>query len=76
MDSMTENYMEKWDAMRKEYEAKAERLSAEKRLEYNDAFKNFTEEASAVSDWTGAAWDEFAAKVNKKWQELAISIKE
>lgn len=76
MDSMTENYMEKWNAMRKGYEAKAERLSAENRLKYNVAFENFSEEVSAITDWTEAAWDEFTAKVDKKWQELAISIQE
>ena len=76
MDSISENYLEKWKAMQDEYEAKAQRLSAEKRLEYNDAFKNFSEEVAAASDWTAATWAEFAAKVAKKWQELAIDLKD
>ena len=33
MDSLSENYREKWDAMRREYDAKADRLSAERRME-------------------------------------------
>lgn len=76
MDSMTENYIEKWSAMRKEYDAKADRLAAERRLEYNDAFDNFSEEVNAATDWTEAAWNEFTAKVDKKWQEMAIEMQD
>lgn len=76
MDPVSENYLEKWDAMRNEYEAKAERLNAEKQLEYNDAFDDFSQEASAAADWTSASWDEFVARVDKKWQELAIDNQE
>jgi putative hemolysin len=76
MDSLTENYLDKWAAMRREYDARAERLEAEARLRYNDAFDNFGAEVEAAGDWTAAAWDEFTAKVDKKWQELAISRQE
>lgn len=73
---MTENYLEKWDAMRREYDAKADRLAAERKLEYNDAFENFSKEVSAAGEWTEAAWNEFTAKVDKKWQEFAIDLQD
>lgn len=72
MDSNQENYKEKWAAMRKEHNAKAEKLNAEKRMEYNNAFDDFGEEVSAATDWTSAAWDEFSAKVNRRWQDFSI----
>lgn len=76
MDSMQENYVEKWDAMRREFDAKAERLAAERRLEYNNAFDDLGAEVSAAADWTAAAWDEFTAKVDRKWQEFAIDMQD
>lgn len=72
----TKDYMEKWQAQRKEMDAKADKLNAEKRLEYNDAMDNFSKEAEATGDWTEAKWDEFKAQVSKKWNELEISAKE
>lgn len=72
MDSKIENIIERWEAIRREYDAKAERLDAERRLEYNNAFDNFREEIDAAGDWTEAVWDEFTAKVDRKWQEFAI----
>jgi len=72
MDSMQENYAEKWHAMRREYDAKADRLSAEKRMEYTDAFDNFGAEVSAVADWSAASWEEMTAKIDRKWQDMAI----
>ena len=71
-----ENYKEKWEAMRKEYDAKADRLTAERRLEYNDAFDNMSEEVDAAGDWTEASWDEMTAKADKKWQECAIDMQD
>lgn len=76
MDTKIENYLEKWNALRDEYDAKADRLDAEKRLEYNDAFEDFDAEVAASADWTQAAWDEFVSKVDRKWQEMAIAIQE
>jgi hypothetical protein len=76
MDSNYENYKEKWTAMRKEHDAKAEKLSAEERMEYNNAFDDFGEEVSAVTDWTSAAWDEFSAKVNQRWQDFSINTQD
>jgi len=72
MDSKHKNYSEKWVAMRKEHDAKSEKLSAEKRIKYNNAFNDFGKEVSAVTDWTSAAWDEFSAKVNQRWQDLSM----
>lgn len=76
MDTMKENYAELWAAKRKEFDAKAERLSAEMRMKYNDAFDNFGAEASAGLDWTKASWNELMAKVDQKWQEFAIDLKD
>lgn len=76
MDSLTENYVEKWDAMRAEYDAKAERLSAERRLEYNDAFDDLGAELKTVAEWTEASWKEFLAKADRKWQEFAIDLQD
>jgi hypothetical protein len=72
MDSKHKNYNEKWVAMRKEHDARSEKLSAKQRIEYNNAFNDFGKEVSAVTDWTGAAWDEFSAKVNQRWQDFSI----
>ena len=76
MDSKQENYRELWNAMRAERDAKAEKLSAERRMEYNDAFNNMSEELDAMGDWTEASWDEFKAKADKKWQEYAIDMQD
>mgnify|MGYP001227541286 FL=1 len=76
MDSLSENYREKWDAMRREYDAKADRLSAERRMEYNKAFDDMGAELDAAGDWTEAAWNEFTAKAYRKWQEFAIDMQD
>ena len=62
-NSKTENYQELWNAKRKEIEAKAERLDAERQLELNDALDNFQAELDAAGDWTAARWDDFTAKL-------------
>lgn len=72
MDTQTENFTELWQAKRREYDAKSERLDAEKRLDYNDAFDDLEEEMSASVDWTEATYKEFVAKADKKWQEFAL----
>ena len=74
-DSKKENYSELWTAIRNEKDAKAEKLSAEQRIKYNDMFDNFSGEVSAMGDWTEASWNQFTAKVDKQWQELAINTK-
>lgn len=74
MDTLRENYQELWNARRKERDAQAERLSAERRLEYNDAFDNLYEEMDAVGDWTEESFNELMAKADKKWQEFAIDL--
>ncbi len=73
-DSLTENYLEKWNAMREEYLAKADRLEAEQKLKANDMLDNFGKEVEAAGEWTEASWNEFTAKVDKNWQELAIDM--
>lgn len=72
----TKNYMEKWQAQRKEMDAKADKLNAEARLKYNDALDNFSKEMEAAGDWLEADWEQFNARVNKWWNELKISIQE
>lgn len=76
MDTTTEDYQELWAAKHREYDAKAERLDAQSRLKYNDAFKNLGEEASAAGDWTEASFKELTAKADKKWQELSVDMKD
>lgn len=60
-------YME---ALEKEYEARAEKLSAEERIKFNDMWKNTREEFDAMGDWTEASWKEFTAKAEQRWLEL------
>lgn len=76
MDTAQTDHQEQWEAKRREYDAKAQRLDAESRLEYNDAFENFSEEVSAAGAWSEAAFKEFLAKVDGKWQEFAMNMKE
>lgn len=76
MDSKAENYAEMWEATRREYDAKADRLSAERRLEYNNAFDDFGAEVAAAQDWTAASWEELKAKADRKWQEFAIDMQD
>jgi len=61
-----------WEAKKAEHEARLEKMDAEKRLAANDAFKNFSEEFDAATDWTAASWDQFKAKVSKWWNEGEI----
>lgn len=67
------NYVEKWQAIREEMDAHSEKLDAEQRLKYNDAMDNFDKEVEAGSDWAEAQWDEFKARVKKRWNEIQIS---
>lgn len=73
MDDHMNNHTEQWSSLRKEYDAKADRLSAEARLRYNDMFDDFEKEVDAAGDWTSAAWQEFTAKVEQAWQSLQDS---
>ena len=74
MDSKTENYKELWAARRAEYDAKADMLEAEVKMEYNDLFNNFDKEVAAATDWTEAAWDQMLAKADQAWQKFALRI--
>jgi len=74
MDSKTENYQELWAAKRAEYDAKADMLEAEVRMEYNDLFDNFDKEVDAAADWSEAAWDEMLAKADQAWQKFALKM--
>lgn len=71
MDSHNEHYKEKWEALRREYDAKAEKLSAEARLKYASAMNDIRGQMDSVTDWTEALWHEYVAKVEKKWHEFA-----
>jgi vacuolar-type H+-ATPase catalytic subunit A/Vma1 len=72
MDTKVENYAEKWEALREAYDAKARRLGAGKKVDYDKIFDDFGGQVAAMSDWTEASWDEFTARVDTKWQEMAI----
>lgn len=70
---MDQDYIDRWEALLKEYDAKADRLEAELRLKYNNAFDDLNAEFQAVTDWSEATWEEFAAKAERRWQELTSS---
>lgn len=69
-----ENYTELWAAKRAEYDAKADKLDAEARMEYNDMFDNFGNEVAAAADWTEATWNELLAKADQAWQKFALRL--
>ena len=71
--SSAENYLERWQALVKEYAARADRLDAATRVRYNDWRNNLHAEFHAVSDWTEAAWEEFVAKAERTWHEFGLS---
>lgn len=62
--------LDKWNILRKEYEAKAEKFFAEKKLEYQNTFDSLNDQANSVSEWTEDTWDEFSTKAEKAWQDL------
>jgi len=70
LNNAEHDYQEKWQAKRKEMDAKEDQLDAEQRMEYNDAMDNFSEEFDASTDWTEAKWDEWSAKVSKWWNDF------
>lgn len=69
-----ENYQKNFQALLAEYGAKAERLDAENRMKFIAWRDTLQAEFDAVTDWTEAAWDEFVAKAEKQWHELAIKV--
>ena len=73
MGTRIEDQMEKWDAMRREYVAKQEKIAAENKLEANDAFANFSKEVEAAGEWSEAQWDEFMARADTWWQSLELA---
>lgn len=70
----TNNYIEKWKAIVKEMDARADKLNAETRMKYNDAMKDFGKEVEAGTDWLEADWDQFSARVTKWWNEIKIEL--
>jgi hypothetical protein len=65
-----------WEAKKAEHAARVEKMDAEKRMEANDAFNNFSEEFDAAGDWTESSWDEFKAKVQAWWNEGEVKTDE
>jgi len=63
-----------WDAKKAEHDARLQKMDAEERLAANDAFKNFSEEYDAATDWTDASWDQFKAKISKWWNAGEIEV--
>jgi hypothetical protein len=51
-------------------------MDAEKRLEANDAFEDFSKEFDAAGDWTEASWDQFKAKVEGWWNKGEVKTGE
>lgn len=71
-----DNYIKKWEAMLEEFDAKANRLSAEEQLRYNNWRDDAKEQFDAIGDWTESAWDEFTAKIERQWREHVIRFTE
>lgn len=68
-----DNYLKKWNAILAEYDAKAERLSAEERLRHNYWRDDMATQFDAIGDWTEAAWNEFTAKAKQQWHDTVIN---
>ena len=65
-----------WEAKIAEFEARLEKMDAERRLEANDALKDLRAEFDAATDWTEASWDEFKAKTQAWWNKTEVKIDE
>ena len=76
LNNATHDRVEWWNAKKAEFEAKLEKMDAERRLKANDAFKDFGEEFDAATDWTEAEWDQFKAKVSQWWNSAEIAADE
>lgn len=76
MNDWQHDYNEWWEATRKEATAREEKMDAEKRMKYNDAWNNFSKEADAAGDWVEADWDQFKARVSKWWNEMEMNADE
>jgi len=70
LNSASKDYQDWWQGVVKEQQAKAEKLSAEERLEHNDALNNFTAEVGAAADWAAADWEQFKGRV-QQWTNSA-----
>lgn len=68
------NYAEKLKATLEEYDAKAERLTAEERLRHNQWREDTKAQFEAMGDWTEATWDEFIAKAEQQWLNIESSV--
>lgn len=76
LNNAAHDHREWWESFKKEHEAKMDKMEASKRMEANDAFKNFSEEVDAASDWVEADWEQFKARVSKWSNELEINADE
>jgi hypothetical protein len=76
LNNAAHDQRERWEAMRQEMDAKADKLNAEQRMHYNDGLKNFSEEADAAGDWLEADWDQFNARVKKWWNGFEVEADE
>lgn len=68
-----EDYRAEWEAKRQEFDAMADKLDAEKRMEYHNAMEDFSAEIEAGADWVRADWEQFIARVNKWWNQSKIA---
>jgi len=76
MNNAAHDRKEWWEAKKAEHEARIEKMDASERLAANDAFKNFSEEFDAATDWTEASWDQFTAKLSKWWNAGETNVDE
>ncbi len=70
LNDANHDYQEWWEGVKKEEEAKGEKMDAEHRLKHNSMMHDFSEEADAAKDWVAADWDQFKGRV-QQWSNSA-----
>lgn len=70
MNDIHRDHMEWWEGVRKEQEAKMEKMDAEERMKHTSMLDDFSAEAAAATDWVAADWEQFKGRV-KQWTNSA-----
>ena len=70
LNDAAEDRQEWWEAVRKEQEARADKMDAEEKLKHTSMIHDFSEEMKHAGHWLEADWDEFKARV-EKWSNSA-----
>ena len=70
LNNAQEDRREWWEAVKKEQEARADKMEAEEKLKHTSMMNDFGAEMDHAGDWLEADWDEFKARV-QKWSNSA-----